>query len=214
MSFLYKIGRLCFYSLFTFIYRHKTYGQENLPQGAAIIAPNHQSYYDPPLLGFSCPEEIFYLARNSLFKRPLLGPIIRLLNAYPLSGSSSDRGSIKSIQSLLSREKKVVIFPEGIRSSNGQLSQIKPGIALLAFRSHAPIVPVYIHGTFDIWPRNRIFPKLWGKTACVFGHPFYPDQFSHLEKKKAQQILGDVLSEKIALLREWYIQGAKGPIPK
>ncbi|HEY4832360.1 MAG TPA: lysophospholipid acyltransferase family protein [Waddliaceae bacterium] len=213
MTLLYKIGSAFFYSLFYFIYRHKIYGQENLPKGAAIIAPNHQSYFDPPLIGISCLEEIFYLARDSLFKRPLLGPLIRLLNAYPLSGGSSDRGSLKSIQFLLAKQKKVVIFPEGVRSSNGNLSQIKPGITLLAFRSRAPIVPVYIHGTFHIWPRNRIFPKLWGKTACVFGHPFYPDQFAHLEKKEAQQALAEALIERISLLRTWYLQGAKGPIP-
>ena len=186
---MYKTINFFFYFLFYLLYRHKTYGQENLPDGAAIIAPNHQSYYDPPIIGFSCPEEIFYLARDSLFKRPLLGPLIRLLNAYPLSGSSLDRSSIKSIQSLLLKQKKVVIFPEGIRSSDGHLSPIKPGIALLAFRSHAPIIPVYIHGTFDIWSRHRRFPKLWGKTACVFGHPFYPDQFAHLEKKKLKRLL-------------------------
>lgn len=213
MKLVYKIINFFFYSLFYILYRHKIYGQENLPSGAVIIAPNHQSYYDPPLIGLSCSEEIFYLARDSLFRRPLLGPLIRLLNAYPLSGSALDRGSIKSIQSLLMKQKKVVIFPEGIRSADGHLASIKPGIALLAFRSHVPIIPVYIHGTFDIWPRHKKFPKLWGKTACVFGHPFYPDQFAHLGKKEAQKALADTLTEKISLLRSWYLQGAKGPIP-
>ena len=213
MTLFYKVGRFFFYGLFRFLYRHEIYGQENLPKGAAIIAPNHQSYYDPPLIGVSCPGEIFYLARESLFRRPILGRLIRQLNAYPISGRSSDRSSIKVIDTLLANQKKVVIFPEGIRSITDNLLQIKPGIALLAFRSHAPIVPVYIHGTLDLWPRDKTFPKLWGKTACVFGPPLYPDQFKHLEKKEAQLALANALKEKIAQLRNWYLQGAKGPIP-
>lgn len=213
MTFLYKVWRLMFNGLFRLFYRHRVYGQENLPSGAAIIAPNHQSYYDPPLIGISCPCEIYYLARGSLFRWPIFGWLIRRLNAYPLSGTSSDHESIKAVYALLSRNKKVVMFPEGVRTVDGCLSQIKKGIVHIAFRSQAPIVPTYIHGTFEIWHRHWIFPKLWGKTACVFGHPLLPSSYDHMDKSEATDALTTELKEEILKLRDWYLNGAEGPIP-
>lgn len=204
MTLLYKTG--CFFSsyLFRLFYKHKVYGLENIPKGAALIAANHLSYLDTPLLAVSCPEEAAFLAKNSLFQWFLFGWLIRQLNAYPLSGTASDHGSIKTIYSLLKNQMKVAMFPEGIRSSNGKLNAIKPGIAAIAIHAQVPIIPTYIHGTFEIWPPRKTFPKLWGRTAIAFGRPIYPQQFQHLDKKAAKQAITDAIRDELICLRAWY----------
>lgn len=204
MKAFYFFARSILKGIVTLLYHHKAYGVENLVKGGAIIAPNHASYLDPPLIGVSSPEEIYFLARQGLFEMPILRTLIRLLNTYPVSGTAQDLGSLKLVFSLLKEEKKIVIFPEGRRSENGKMSDIKSGIGMLAQRSQCPIIPTYIHGTFNIWKRHQVFPKLWGKTACVFGSPIYPQTFDHLEKKEAQYAIANSVKESIESLRIWY----------
>ena len=186
--------------IFIFFYRHRAYGIENLIDGPAIIAPNHISFLDPPLVGVSCPEPVAFLAKDTLFKSPLLGIVIRNLNAYPVSGKIKDLSSIKVILGILKENKKVIIFPEGIRTHDGKLSSIKPGICMLAMRAGVPIIPVHIKGTFEIWPRSRSFPKLYGSTKCVFGKPVYPSEYAGLNKKEAQEAMAHEIKKRIEQL--------------
>jgi 1-acyl-sn-glycerol-3-phosphate acyltransferase len=194
-------------------YRLKVYGTDGLPKGAAIIAPNHISYLDPPMVGVSCPEEIAFLAKKELFEMPLLASCIKHLNAYPISGTAGDLNSLKLIIHLLGEGKKVVIFPEGERTVNGELTHIKPGIGMLAYRSKAPIIPVYISGNFEIWPIQNRFPKLWGKTAVVFGTPIAIEPFLTLPKKEAQEAIAEKVYTSLTTLRDWYKNGARGDVP-
>jgi len=85
---------------------------------------------------------------------------------------------------------------------------------MLAMRCQAPIIPVYIHGCYDVWKRSQRFPKLTGKTACVFGSPIKPEQFSHLPKKEAQEAMGQSVKESIEALKLWYENSADQPTIK
>lgn len=208
MKTFYSLNRGFFKLLFSLLYHHKVYGTENLPKGAVIIAANHASYFDPPMIAASCPEEVHYLAKSSLFEIPILKTIIHQLNAYPVTGSANDLGSVKILFQLLRDEQKVVIFPEGLRTYNGHLSPIKSGIGMLALRSNCPIIPTYLHGTFDVWPRTRRFPKLYGRTACVFGEPIIPTPFFELEKKEAREAIAATVQGSIEKLKVWYKQNA------
>ena len=212
MKFFYRLCHLIFQPFFRIVYSHRVYGIENICPGPAIIAPNHNSYYDPPLVGASWPgtEEIHYIARGSLFNQPVLKTIIRSLNAHPVRGSANDVSTFKMVKQLLDEHKKVVIFPEGVRSWNGKMSPIKSGIAMLALRSKCPIIPVYLHGTYTIWNRQRLFPKLCGKTACVFGKPINVQPYERMDKKDAQDAITQVIQESIDNLKLWYESGAKG----
>src|SRR4029077_3846224 len=116
---------------FKLVYRHKVYGREHFYKGAAIIASNHSSYYDPPILAISWPEEVHFLAREGLFKNPLFGGLIRKLNSHPVSGDASDIKVFKLICSLLAEGKKIILFPEGKRGDTDALDTLKPGIAML-----------------------------------------------------------------------------------
>ncbi len=187
MNILYSFTKIIFQFVFKLFYRHEAYGIENLVSGPAIIAPNHLSFLDPPLVGASCPEPVAFLAKRSLFTIPVLGWFIRQLNAYPVSGKIKDIASIKMILKILENKQKVVIFPEGLRSCDGKLAHIKPGICMLAQRANTPIIPAYIEGTYKIWKRGRKFPKLRGRTTCIFGKPIYPKDFEMYSKKEAQE---------------------------
>ena len=213
MTVLYR-SVLCFtWIFFKLVYRHRVYGYNHFYEKAAIIAANHSSFYDPPILAISWPEEVHFLAREGLFKNPLFGGLIRNLNAHPVSRDATDIGVFKLICRLLAEGKKIILFPEGKRGKSEALEQLKPGIAMLIARSQSAIIPAYIHGTFAIWDRCRRFPKLWGKTACVFGTPIEWAEFAHLDKKQAQEALLLKLKESIESLREWYLEGAKGSPP-
>jgi 1-acyl-sn-glycerol-3-phosphate acyltransferase len=200
----------CFFKVF---YRHKVYGLEHFYSKAAIIASNHVSNYDPPILAISWPEEVHFLAREGLFKNAAFGWLIRKLNAHPVSGDAGDVTVFKTICSLLAEGKKVILFPEGTRGRKDALGVLKPGVAMLVSRSKAAVVPAYVHGTFYIWNRQSRLPKLWGKTACVFGTPILWEQFAHLGKKEAQAALTASLADAIRALRLWYEQGAQGVPP-
>ncbi len=213
MSWLYRIILFLAWCFFKAFYRHKVYGVENYYSNAAIIASNHCSNYDPPILSISWPEEVHFLARDGLFKNPLFGGLIRKLNAHPVSGDAGDVVVFKLICKLLTEGKKIILFPEGRRGLKNELEPLKPGIAMLVSRTKSAVVPAYVHGTFSIWNRRRKFPKLWGKTACVYGSPILWEQFAHLEKRDAQNALTAKLAESINNLRDWYEKGAKGIPP-
>jgi len=200
------------WGVFRLLYRHQIYGLEHYIKRAAIIAPNHTSYWDPPLVAVSWPEEVHFLAREGLFRNPVFGAFIRKMNSHPVSGDVGDVSVFKTIIELLKEGKQLVLFPEGGRTE-GELGEIKPGIGMLVMRSNAVIVPTYIHGASRIWGRKKKFPKLFGKTAVVFGTPIAWESFSHLEKKEAQIAIADALHTSILKLKEWYDSGQIGIPP-
>lgn len=200
----------CFFKL---CYRHKVYGVHHFCSGGAIIASNHVSYLDPPALAISSPEELHFLAKEELFKNSLFGALIRALNSHPVTGSPGDIAVIRMICKLLKEGKKVLLFPEGKRGAKDELDILKPGIALLIARSKTAVIPAYVYGTFDLWSCKRRFPKLFGKTACVFGTPIPWSHFEHLDKKQAQEAFTSQLTTSLNQLRDWYHNGAKGSPP-
>lgn len=204
---LYKVILWSVFWFFKIVYRHTIYGAGDFYPGAAILAANHVSFYDPPLLSISSPYEVHFLARKTLFDWPLFGKLIRRLNAHPVSGKAQDIAVFKTIVQLMREGKKVIIFPEGTRSSDGNLQTIKPGISLIIGRTGAAVIPAYLHGTFSVWPRKRKLPKLFGKTACVFGKPL------HFSKETPQEEIAQSIHDAIAGLRAWYENGAKGELP-
>lgn len=209
----YRFILFCARLFLILFYRHRIYGREHFQLGGAIIAANHASHLDPPIAAISSPEEIHFLARESLFKNRLFGALIRALNSHPVRGDGTDVAVFKQITTLLKEGKKVLLFPEGTRTPTGKLQEMKPGIALLISRSGAFVQPLYIHGTFQIWNRSRSFPKLFGKTASVFGSPIRYESFAHLEKRDAQEALTQAIATALENLRTWYEAGAKGLPP-
>ena len=208
---IYSGFRAFFKGTFHLLYRHKTYGIEHFPEGGAIIAPNHASFWDPPMVAVSAPHEVSFLARSTLFG-PFLGPFLRRLKTFPAKGAES-LDSIKMICSLLKEGKKVVIFPEGHRTEDGHLGPFKSGVAMLALRAQCPIIPAYIEGTYSIWDRWHRLPRLFGRTACVFGTPISCEPYLKMPKREAQEAMALAVRQSIEALEAWYNTGAQGSPP-
>lgn len=171
----------------------------SIPKGPALIAANHISFLDPPIVAVSFPEEIHFLARKSLFDNPLFGSFIRNLNAHPISGDGKDMAVFRAVSEILLDGKKVLLFPEGKRSYDGELLELKQGVALMAHKNNAPIIPCWIDGALKVWPRHKKLPHLFGKVRCFFGEPIYPVQ--NADVKESIKIMMETLEQRMKDLR-------------
>lgn len=199
---------------FKLFYRHKTYGTENIPDGAAIVAANHSSFYDPPIVGVSCTDYVHFLAKESLFRFPPFGWLLKQLATHPVAKGKGNTETFKKAYAFLQNGEKVMIFPEGGRNHDGVIGRGLLGTGVLVMRSKAVVIPVYIHGSYEAWNVKRKFPKLWGKTACVFGKPLDFSRFADFpDRKEGQRLIVEQIMEAIKGLRKWYLTGHKGSPP-
>jgi len=198
---------------FKLFYRLRIYGLSHFRPGASIIAANHASFYDPPVISISCPQEVHFLARESLFKIPLLGRIIRNLNTHPVSRDASDAHTFRELIQLLQQDQKVILFPEGKRSLDGKLQPLERGLSFLVYKARCGILPVYVAGTFEVWKRGSRFPKPFGKISCVFGSLIEWDEFEGLEKREAMEKITQRTETAISALKVWFETGAQGDPP-
>ena len=146
-------------------------GRERIPRsGAVIIASNHISYCDPPVVGSGVPREVHFLAKEELFRNSVFGWLIKQYNAIPLRRSVGDVGALRKAVGLLRQGKAVLMFPEGTRSLTGRLLKPKPGVGMIALLTSTPVVPAYVRGT------NRIGKAFLRreKLAVAFGEPVIP----------------------------------------
>jgi len=193
------------YALFQFIGREffsfRVLHADRVPkEGGVILASNHQSFLDPPLLGISCPREIHTLARKSLFDWPILGRIFPRINVVPLDQKRGDMGALKTFIRLANEGRATAIFPEGTRSATGELQPAQPGLGLIIAKTLVPVVPVRIFGAYEAFPRNRKIPKSHPITV-VIGEPIYfTKQDLEGAGKDVYQKLSDRVMNKIAEL--------------
>ena len=213
MHLLYRVVYSIARAFFKLCFRLKIYGLSHVRPGSAVIAANHASFYDPPVISISCPEEVHFLARETLFQIPILGRLIKALNSHPVSRDSSDAHIFRELISLLQRGEKVILFPEGSRSTDGNLQPLERGLSFLVYKAQCGILPVYVDGTFQAWPRGRRFPRLFGRIRCVFGTPLEWEEFEGIGKREAMEEITRRTHESIARLKQWLEEGAQGEPP-
>lgn len=135
--------------------RCRVTGLENVPgTGPVIIASNHQSYADPPLLSRITRRPLSYIAKEELFRIPLMGRFIVWVNAFPVRRGTADLRALRAGLQVLAAGRCLVIFPEGMRSPDGRLLQPELGVALIALKSRAPVLPVALDGSNRVLPRK------------------------------------------------------------
>lgn len=139
-------------------------------RGGALICANHQSFFDPVLVGLTCDRRLNYLARESLFHIPGFKQAIEFLDAIPIDREGLGLTGIKETLKRLKRGELVLIFPEGTRTRDGEVAPLKPGFASVARRSKAALVPVGIDGAFQAWPRTSPLPRP-ARIQVVIGEP-------------------------------------------
>jgi 1-acyl-sn-glycerol-3-phosphate acyltransferase len=168
-------------------------GLENIPRtGGCLLAANHQSYLDPPLVASVLPREMHFMARRSLFRNPVFRALIVRYNAFAIERDRADVKGVKSAIERLEAGNILLVFPEGTRTRDGSVGPMKAGIGLLAERAAVPIVPVLIAGAHKVWPKGRIFPGL-GSIRISFGKPIFPS--------RNERELGDRLREALIALK-------------
>ncbi len=130
----------------------------SIPPGGVVIASNHQSYLDPVLLGAGLPRHLSFMARDTLFLNPLFGPLIRAVHAFPVRRDGVGKEGLREAVRRLKAGEAVVVFPEGTRSPDGEIGEIREGAGLLARLADVPVVPAAVEGTFRVWPKGRAYP--------------------------------------------------------
>ncbi len=135
-----------------------------------LLVSNHQSFLDPVLVGMPLERRINYLARSTLFDTPVFGSLIRALGTIPLRRGTGDGAALRAAMSVLKDGRPLLLFPEGTRSSDGSLGTMSPGAAMMAARCKVPVIPTYIEGAFDAWPKSRTLPRP-ARTVVVYGEP-------------------------------------------
>jgi 1-acyl-sn-glycerol-3-phosphate acyltransferase len=157
MTWIYWLGWMALGSAFRAFYGLRIEGREHLvTEGAVLVAANHQSYLDPPLLANLYDTPMYFLARKSLF-RGFCNWLYRQWNAFPLDQEKPDLAGLKHIIRLLKAGQRVAIFPEGARTWDGCIAEAAPGVGFVAAKSGALIQPVRIRGAFEALPRGTSF---------------------------------------------------------
>ncbi len=165
----YHFSRLLARLFFDFRIVHR---ERMIQTGPVILAMNHQSFFDPPLAGNACDRAIYFLAKKSLMKAPVLSWLLPKLNVIPVEIEGSDRSALKALIRILRAGDGVLLFPEGSRTPDGNLQPALPGLGLVIAKTHAPVVPMRIFGAFDAWPIGGKI-HFWRRITIVVGEPIY-----------------------------------------
>ena len=165
---IYSVLKTLLKLIFLVTLRMRYEGTENIPaEGPLVIASNHVSLLDPPVLGTCSTRKVHFMAKQELFV-PVLGFIYKTLGAFPVRRGGADRTAIKHGIDILQSGKVLAIFPEGTRSKTGKLGKVEPGALMMASKARAAIVPSCVIGT-DFRRQGRIWPKV----TVRFGKPIY-----------------------------------------
>lgn len=152
------------YVIFSFIFRFKVSGRENIPlEGSLLLCSNHKSNFDPIIISILFPRRISWMAKKEIFNNKILSFIVRRLGAFPVSRKEVDISAVKKSLKILKEDRVLGIFPEGTRVNKLDLNNAKAGVSLLAIRSKSPVLPVYIESNY----------KLFSKVKIYIGEPLY-----------------------------------------
>lgn len=162
-------------------------GRENIPRrGPLLFAANHLSYYDPVLICAAQDLPMRFMAWDELFRSKLFAKFISDWGAFPVSVEGDDRAGFRTCLELLRKGERVLIFPEGGRSFDGELMPLRAGVARLAMRASVPVVPVRLTGAHHAWPRGDTAPRPFFPIHVHFGSAVVPQPAGGAPERHAE----------------------------
>lgn len=189
---IYQIARALLRILLKVLYRYEVIDHHRIPtESRAVVVCNHLSNFDPPLLGCAMQRRIYYMAKEELFRVPILGKILPRIGAFPVKRGGGGTQAIRRSIQLLREEKLVGIFPEGTRNKNknGEVGEAHSGAVMIASRANAKIVPAAIIGDY----------RLFRKMKVVFGDPIdltpFLDERGKMDQNKMHQATAHMMGE-------------------
>jgi 1-acyl-sn-glycerol-3-phosphate acyltransferase len=199
---LYRALKPVAVALMRLLFRLEVHGREQVPAaGPLLLVSNHVSLLDPPIVGGASPRDLHFMAKEELFGIPLLGWLIRRLNARPVKRDGSDGRALKTALRLLREGRALLVFPEGTRGVEGRLGEGKAGVGMLAVMSGAPVVPVHVSGSGRALPAGRVVPRP-AKVRVRFGPPLHFKAAGAEERKERYREATREMMRAIAQLRD------------
>jgi 1-acyl-sn-glycerol-3-phosphate acyltransferase len=190
--------------MFDVLFRGDVAGTENFPkEGAFLIAGNHASHLDPPLIGAHVPRQMCFFARKTLWKAGFASWWLDTVGTIPVDrDGGQDVSALKRVLRALGEGKVTILFPEGTRSLDGRLQPAKAGVGFMACRMQVPVVPARIFGSFEAFGKGMKFPRFGTPVTVVFGRPLPPAVYDDpTAGKQRYQIASERIMAAIASLR-------------
>lgn len=181
-----------------------SHGAENVPaSGGCVLASNHASYLDPPIVACGLKHRVVrFMARDTLFAGRFRNWFFHGIKCVPLDRTRGDVAALRKGIQLLKEGEVLGLFPEGTRSPDGQLKPAKGGIGFLIAKAGVPVVPIYVGGTFEAFPKGAKHIKR-GKVSVYYGQPIsFAEISGRGEGKESYQAIGDLIMSRIAFLRD------------
>jgi 1-acyl-sn-glycerol-3-phosphate acyltransferase len=202
------------------LFRPRIEGMENIPEsGAAIVAGNHLSFSDHFVMPAILPRRITFLAKAEYFTGPglrgrLIAAFFRGVGQIPVDRSGGQASSaIDAALKVLARGELLGIYPEGTRSHDGRLYRGRTGVAVMALRAGAPVVPCAMLGTFELQPPGRKIPRI-GRVTIRFGRPLDFSRFAGMEEQRyaVRSVTDEIMYEILALSGQEYVDRYAGEV--
>ncbi|MBW3589017.1 MAG: 1-acyl-sn-glycerol-3-phosphate acyltransferase [Actinobacteria bacterium] len=193
---LYRGAKLTLSPILRGLYRVKAEGLENFPkEGPVIVAANHLSFMDSLFIPLCVRRRMYYLAKAEYFESWKTAWFFKALGMIPVKRDIKKKteAALQSGLEVLQRGEVLGLYPEGTRSPDGRIYRGRTGVARLALRSQAPVVPVGLIGSGDVMPKAAKFPRLWGNVRVVFGRPIYFDRY--IDQAEDRFVLRSVTDE-------------------
>ena len=189
---LYTFGKALVKTALSPLYRFEVIGTEKFPaQGGILLCSNHIHALDPPVVGMTSPRTVHFMAKEELFKLPVLGKLLPQVNAFPVKRGMSDREALRSALRILKNGDVVGLFPEGTRSTDGVLKKGLSGAGFFALRGNADVMPCAIIGPY----------KPFRKVKVVYGDPVLMEPFRE-QKASAEEVTEVIMASIQKLLDE------------
>ena len=194
---LWRVSQLIMQNVFCFWLGYRARGQERLDEaGGGLVLGNHQSFIDPLLIGLQLHRPISFVARDSLFKIPVIGWILRNTYVMPISRESASSASLRETIRRMQHGFLVGVFPEGTRTETGEVGPFKPGFVALIRRAKLPVYPVGIAGAFQAMGKGSWFMKP-ARVRVVVGEPISVEVLAQFEGRDKDQALIELVRSRI-----------------